>query len=83
MIFKIAKERQHEFVLPFVPRLKNSSDKTLEHPTTLSVEMFTGFKFESLTGLNFHFNKFGDSSSGVDKHFARNQYLLVHLEKVG
>ncbi len=66
----------------FYNRLNKSSDKSFEVPTTLSIEMFTGFKFESLTRLSYHFNKFGDSASGVDKHFARDQYLLVHLKKV-
>jgi hypothetical protein len=51
-------------------------------PTTVSFDMFSGLKFESLTSLNLINGNLNQAVPGGWKFVAKNQFLTIFLKEV-
>jgi hypothetical protein len=53
-------------------------------PTTVSIDMFSGLKFESLTSLNLNLinGNLNQAVPGGWKFVAKNQFLTIFLKEV-
>jgi hypothetical protein len=53
-------------------------------PTTVSIDMFSGLKFESLTSLNLNLinGNINQAVPGGWKFVAKNQFLTIFLKEV-
>ena len=63
-------------------RLSNNSKLAHNTPTSISLDMFSGFEFESLTGLNLMSLNQNDVIPGGWKYVAKNQFLTIYLREV-
>ena len=55
---------------------------TVKAPTSIFIDMFTGFQFESLTSLDLMGETRNEAVPGGFKFVAKNQFVTIFLKEV-